>query len=243
MCANADLKISLHVCVRKIAIYSENFTFLMNSSVIYRRSFIFPRKVGSILCFSYSYANILTAFWFLICAYLKKWGWTFCSLLITFWSLLFARCSLLFARLLVARWSLLVTFRSLLLTFYSLLVVRYFLLVPRYFLLVARRSLLFARCLLLVTFCSFARCLLWNKITVSREKMVWLLRNSTTNIFVANLWDFRNFFWMVIFKVFSTCKTIFKVGIKSQILDITMMSLLQYLDTILTTFMYLKSQK
>ena len=220
----------------------------MNSLVIYHRSFIFPWKVGSILCFSYSYANILTAFWFLICAYLKKWGWTFCSLLvtfcsllvtryfllvarcsllsarcslifcsllITFWSLLFARCSLLFARLLVARCSLLVTFRSLLLTFYSLLVVRYFLLVPRYFLLVARRSLLFARCLLLVTFCSFARCLLWNKITVNREKMVWLLRNWATNIFLANFWDLRSFFWMVVFKAFSTCKTIFKVGIKS----------------------------
>ena len=147
MCANADLKISLHVCVRKIAIYSENFTFLMNSSVIYRRSFIFPRKVGSILCFSYSYANILTAFWFLTCAYLEKWGWTFCSLLVT--SCSFARCSLLFARC-----SLLVTFCSLLVNFYSLLVARYFLLVARYFLLVARRSLLFARCPSLVTFYS-----------------------------------------------------------------------------------------
>ena len=181
----------------------------MNSLVIYHRSFIFPWKVGSILCFSYSYANILTAFWFLTCAYLEKWGWTFCSLLVT--SCSFARCSLLFARC-----SLLVTFCLLLVTCYSLLVARYFLLVARYFLLVARRSLLFARCPSLVTFCSFARCLLWNKITVSREKMVWLLRNSTTNIFVANVWDFRNFFWMVIFKVFSTCKTIFKVGIKSQ---------------------------
>ena len=163
---------------------------------------------------------------------------------------LFARCSLLLARLLVARYFLLVAHCSLLFaccslhfTLCSLLVTFYLLLVARYFLLVARPLLLFTRCSLLVTFCSFARCLLWNKITVSREKMVWLLRNSTTNIFVANLWDFRNFFWMVIFKVFSTCKTIFKVGIKSQILDITMMSLLQYLDTILTTFMYLKSQK
>ena len=146
----------------------------------------------------------------------------FCSLLITFCSLLFALCSLFFARLLFAR---------------------YFLLVARYFLRFARCRLLFARCSSLVTFCSFARCLLWNKITMNREKMVWLLRNSATNIFLANFWDFRNFFWMVVFKVFSTCKTIFKVGIKSQILDITMMSLLQYLDTILTTFMYLKSQK
>ena len=114
----------------------------MNSLVIYHRNFIFPWKVGSILCFSYSYANILTAFWFLICAYLRKWGWTFCSLLVT--SCSFARCSLLFARC-----SLLVTFCSLLVNFYSLLVARYFLLVARYFLLVARRSLLFARCSLL----------------------------------------------------------------------------------------------
>ena len=170
---------------------------------------------------------------------------------------LFARCSLLLARLLVARYFLLVahcsllfarcslifTLCSLLVTFCSLLVTFYSLLVARYFSLVARPLLLFTRCSLLVTFCSFARCLLWNKITVSREKMVWLLRNSATNIFVANFWDFRYFFWMVIFKVFSTCKTIFKVGIKSQILDITTMSLLQYLDTILTTFRYLKSQK
>ena len=121
--------------------------------------------------------------------------------------------------LLVARYFLLVC--SLLVTFCSLLVTFYLLLVARYFLLVARPLLLFTRCSLLVTFCSFARCLVWNNITVSREKMVWLLRNSTTNIFVANLWDFCNFFWMVIFKVFSTCKTIFKVGIKSQTLDIT----------------------
>ena len=137
-----------------------------------------------------------------------------------------------------------------------------FLLVARYFLLVARCSLLFARCSLLsarcslifcsllitfcsllVTFCSFARCLLWNKVTVNRKKMVWLLRNSATDIFLANFWDFRNFFWMVVFKVFSTCKTIFKVGIKSQILDINIMSPLQYLDTFLTTFTFLKSQK
>ena len=116
----------------------------MNSLVIYHRSFIFPWKVCSILCFSYSYANILTAFWFLTCAYLKKWGWTFCSLLVTFYSLLVARYFLL-----LSRCSLLFTRCSLLVTFYSLLVARYFLLVARYFLLVARRSLLFARCSLL----------------------------------------------------------------------------------------------
>ena len=86
-------------------------------------------------------------------------------------------------------------------TFCSLLVARYFLLV--------------AFCSLLVTFCSFARCLLWNKVTLNRKKMVWLLRNSATDIFLANFWDFRNFFRMVVFKVFSTCETIFKIDIKS----------------------------
>ena len=111
------------------------------------------------------------------------------------------------------------------------------------FLLVARYFLLVTFCSLLVTFCLFARCLLWNEVTMNRKKMFWSLRNSATDIFLASFWNFRNFFWMVVFKVFSTCKTIFKVGIKSQILDITMMSLLQYLDTFLSTFMHLKSQK
>ena len=36
--------------------------------------------------------------------------------------------------------------------------------------------------------------------------------------FLANFWHFGNFFWMVVFKVFSTCKAIFKIDIKSQIL-------------------------
>ena len=78
--------------------------------------------------------------------------------------LLVARCSLLFTRcsLLVTFYSLLVTFCSLLVTFCSLLV--NFLLVAHYFLLVAFCSSL------LVTFCSFARCLLWNKVTVNRKK-------------------------------------------------------------------------
>ena len=152
----------------------------MNSLVIYHRSFIFRSKVGSILCFSYSYANILTAFWFLTCAYLKKWGWTFCSLLVTFYSLLVARYFLL-----LSRCSLLFTRCSLLVTFYSLLVARYFLLVARYFLLVARRSLLFARC-------SFAYCEpRKNGLAITK------LRHKSCP------WDFCNFFWMVVFKVFS----------------------------------------
>ena len=93
-------------------------------------------------------------------------------LLVARYFLLVARCSLL-----LARCSLLVTFCSLLVTFCSLLV--NFLLVAHYFLLVAF-------CSLLVTFCSFARCLLWNKVTVNHKKMFWLLRNSTTDIFLAN---------------------------------------------------------
>ena len=232
MCANADLEISLHVCVRKIAIIlwkfhilNEFFSYLSPKFYLSLKSrqyfmfFIFISKhFNSFLVFSLCISQkvrlnlLLVARYFLLvarCSLLSaRCSLIFCSLLITFWSLLFARCSLLFACLLVGRCSLLVTFCSLLLTFYSLLVVRYFL-------LVARRSLLFARCLLLVTFCSFARCLLWNKITVNREKMVWLLRNWATNIFLANFWDLRSFFWMVVFKAFSTCKTIFKVDIKS----------------------------
>ena len=70
-----------------------------------------------------------------------------CSLLVTFYSLLVARYFLLFACC-----SLLVTFCSLFFARCSLLFARYFLLVACYFLLVA--------------FCSFAHCLLWNKVTV-----------------------------------------------------------------------------
>ena len=73
-------------------------------------------------------------------------------------------------------------------------------------------SLIFACCLLLVIFSSK---LPWNKITVNRKKKVWLQRNSATDIFL--FWDFGNIFGMVVFKVFSTCKTTFKVDIKSQI--------------------------
>ena len=99
---------------------------------------------------------------------------------------LFARCSLLvtFYSLLSARCSLI--FSSLLITFCSLLF--------------APCSLLFA--CLIVAYCEMK--LLW-----IAKKMVWLLRNSATDIFLANFWDFRNFFWMVVFKVFSTCKTIY----------------------------------
>ena len=68
--------------------------------------------------------------------------------------------------------------------------------------------------------------------------MVWLYRNrisqaaanfftehlwTTTSAkilphFLANFWDLDKFFLMVVFKVFTPCKTIFKVDIKSPIL-------------------------
>ena len=127
---------------------------------------------------------------------------------------LFDRCLLLvtFCSLLFTFWSLLVTFCSLLVTFFSLLV--------------TFSSLRVTFCSLLVIFSSK---LLWNKIIVNRKKMVWLPRNSATDIFYAIFCDFGNFFWMMVCKIFSTCKTIFKFDIKSQILpawiDITSMSL------------------
>ena len=111
------------------------------------------------------------------------------------------------------------------------------------FLLVARCSLVFARCSLVFARCSllfarssllFARCsLLWNKIFVNRKKNSLTITKFSHRYFLANFWDFGDFFWMVVFKVFSTYKTIFKVGIVTNIgwIDITLISLLQYLDT------------
>ena len=82
MCTNTDLKISLHVCVRKIAIIlwkfhilNEFFSYLLPKfclSLKSRQHFIF---------FIFIHKNFK-------CAYLKKRGWTFCSLLVTFCSLL-----------------------------------------------------------------------------------------------------------------------------------------------------------
>ena len=71
--------------------------------------------------------------------------------------------------------------------------------------LVARCFLLVLRYFLLVTFCSL--------LVFFLSKLLW-----TANAFLTNFWDFRNFFWIVVFKVFSTCKTIFEVDIKLQIL-------------------------
>ena len=57
-----------------------------------------------------------------------------------------------------------------------------------------------------------------SKITVNRRKIVRLYRNSTADTTRANFWDFDKFFMIVVFKVFSPTKTIFKVHIKSLIL-------------------------
>ena len=105
-------------------------------------------------------------------------------LLVARWSLFFACCSLLVtsSSLLVTFCSLLVAFSSLAVTFCSLL-----------FALFARCSLFFHP-----NFCQIK--LLW-----TAKKLVWLSRNSATDNFHANFWDFRNFFWMVVFKVSSTC--------------------------------------
>ena len=205
MCTNADLKISLHVCVLKIAIILWKF-HILNEFFIYLPLkfylFLKSRQYFMFFIFISKYFNSFLVFNHCISQKVR----------LNF--LLVARCWLVFTRC-----SLFVTFCSLLVTFYSLLVNFCSLLVPFCsllvnFLLVAHFFLLVAFCSLLVTFCSFARCVLWNKVTVNRKKMVWLLWNSATDIFLANLWDFRNFFWLVVFKVFSTCKTIFKVGIK-----------------------------
>ena len=58
-----------------------------------------------------------------------------------------------------------------------------------------------------------------SKITVNRKKIVWIWLNSTTDIILANFWDISTIFWMVVFIVFWTCENIFKVYIKSLILN------------------------
>ena len=83
------------------------------------------------------------------------------------------------------------------------------------FLLVARCLLLFARCLLL-----FARYPLLFRSNYCEIKLLRSAKKcSATDIFLGNLWDFDEFFWMLVFKVFSTCKTVSKVDIKSLILS------------------------
>ena len=101
-------------------------------------------------------------------------------------------------------------------TFRTLLVVRYFFLVARYFLLVAHYFLLFARCFLLqvTSYCEI--------------KLLWT--ETPQHIFVANFLNMQNHF-----------KSWHKVTNIAWI-NITLMSLLPYLDTFLSTFMYLKIQ-
>ena len=163
MCTNADLKISLHVCVRKIAIIllkfhilNEFFSYLPPKFYLSLKSrqyfmfFIFICKhFNSFLIFNLCISRkvrlnflLVARYFLLVCSLLV----TFCSLLIARYFLLVARYILLFARcsLLFARCSLLFTCCSSLVTFCSLPV-------PCYFLLVARCSLLFAR--LLVAYC------------------------------------------------------------------------------------------
>ena len=113
--------------------------------------------------------------------------------LFTLCSLLFSRCLLLFARC-----SLLFGCSSLLFACCLLVIVCYLLLFAHCSLLFTFYPWLVAFYFSLVTFCSllvtFHRC------------------------FLTNFWDFGNFSRMVAFKVFWTCKTIFKFDMKSQIL-------------------------
>ena len=117
-----------------------------------------------------------------------------CSLIFARCLLLFARCSLLFTRcsllllivcnlLLFARCSSLVTFCSVLVARYFLLVARYRLLVARYFLVVAHYF--FVQITVKSSYCEPIN----NGLTITKQ------------IFsVANFWDFRNLFWMVVFR-------------------------------------------
>ena len=59
----------------------------------------------------------------------------------------------------------------------------------------------------------------------------------TKNSFLANFWNFDKIFWMLVFKVSSTCKTIFKITIMTLILPQLIWSWcpwLQYLETFLS---------
>ena len=176
MCTNADLKISLHVCVRKIAIIiwkfhilNKFFSYLPLKFYLFLKSrqyfmfFIFISKYfNSFLDFNHCISQKVRLNFLLV---------ALCSLLVT-------SCSLLVARyfLLVARYFLLVARCSLLFTCCSLLVACYFLLVARCSLLSARCSLIL--CSLLITFCSllFARCsLLFARLLVAYcvIKLLW----------------------------------------------------------------------
>ena len=149
----------------------------------------------------------------------------FCSLLATFCSLLSARCSLVFARYFF------------LVTFCSLLVV------ARCFLLVTFCSLLVTFCVLLVIFSSK---LLWNKVTVNSKKNGLNMAKLRHRYFP---WKFLRFLQLFLdggFQTFLNMQNYFQSWHKVTNItgtDITLMSLLQYLNTFLSTFMHLKSQK
>ena len=114
--------------------------------------------------------------------------------------------------------------------------------------LVAFCSLLFACCLLffacyllLFGHCSllFAHYLLVFPPNYCEIKLLWAAKewfdyNETRpQIFFLEISEILlSFFWIVVFNVFSTCKTIFKIDIKSQILPelITILTILQYLS-------------
>ena len=134
MCTNADLKMSLHVCVLKIAIMLWKF-HIVNKFFSYLplKFYLFLKSRQYFMFFIFISKHFNSFLVFNLCIS-QKVRMNF--LLVACCSLLFARCSLLFTRcsLLVTFCSLLVTFCSLLVNF--LLVAHYFLLVARYFLLV-----------------------------------------------------------------------------------------------------------
>ena len=86
---------------------------------------------------------------------------------------------------------------------------RCLLLFTRCSLLFAHCSLFSAPCLLIFARCSIVFCQYYceppnNCLTTKKFRHRYIL---------ANIWDFGKFFWMVIFQVFSTCKTIFKFDV------------------------------
>ena len=151
-------------------------------------SFTFNTSVSNVQYFSDKYIFAMVPTKGAVHKRLKFLLVAHCSLLFACCSLVFGPCSLLFALC-------------------SLLYVCCLL-------VSARCSLLFPRCSLLVARYFFVHITV-NEITVNGKRMVWLKRKSATDIFLANIRDFGKFFWMMVFKVVSTCKRIFKVDIKS----------------------------
>ena len=142
MCTNADLKISLHVCVLKIAIILWKF-HILNEFFIYLplKFYLFLKSRQYFMFFIFISKHFNSFLVFNLCISQKvRLNFSLvapcrCSLHFAQCSLLFTCCSLLvtFCLLLVARYFVLVAFFSLLVNF---------LLVAHYFLLVAFSSLL-----------------------------------------------------------------------------------------------------